>query len=91
MNRKARLEIMVEAASRLLRDVACWYLGEAGRERLKPLPDQEKIQEWEGLCDFVLLERELLDVARADELERIIAHYGGVLSRLIKDYRADRR
>lgn len=81
---------MVEAASRLLRDVACWYLGEAGRERLKPLPDQAKIQEWESLCDFVLLERDLLDVARPDELERIIVHYGAVLSRLIEDYRADR-
>ncbi|GAA0957747.1 hypothetical protein [Actinocorallia libanotica] len=81
---------MVEAASRLLRDVACWYLGEAGRERLKPCPDQVKIQEWESRCDFVLLERELLDVARYDELERIIAHYGALLSRLIEDYRADR-
>lgn len=83
--------IMVEAASRLLRDVACWYLGEAGRERLKQHPDQAKIREWEERCDLVLLERELLDVARPDELERIIAHYGTLLNRLIEEYRADRR
>ncbi|GAA3232676.1 hypothetical protein [Actinocorallia longicatena] len=78
---------MVDAASRLLRDVACWYLGEAGRERLKPCPDTARIRDWETRCDFVLLERDLLDMADAAELDRILVHYTAVLTQLIDDYR----
>ncbi|GAB3684141.1 hypothetical protein GCM10027589_53520 [Actinocorallia lasiicapitis] len=70
----------------MLRDVACWYLGEASRERLKLFPDPEVIRDWESRCDFVLLERDLLDIADKAELERIMTHYTAVLTQLIDDY-----
>lgn len=75
----------------MLRDVACWYLGEASRERLKPYPDEDRIRDWENRCDFVLLERDLLDIEAPDELERILVHYTAVLTELIDDFRADQR